>query len=202
MLSLGESVTIFDKFINRPRRNHLDNELASLRQYNMISENNHLTLLGRRVNELSADPLVAKMLIFGGVFGCGEEVALVAAGLANTRLFPMPQGHWDVKKNRKKNRGYQPPTRSELIGQLSLSHTSDALSIVGAIKKFSETNDKLGFCRAFLLDQRTIEDVLSLSETVKQEMEKMKGSRQTEMNVQCVQNIIAGSFLPNLAHTK
>lgn len=202
VLSLGESVDIFDSFVHRPKTSHLENELQNLRQYHMIGENNQLTLLGRRVNDMSADPLVAKMMLWGSIFGCGEEAAIVSAGLSNSRLFPMPAGHKESKKKRKKNRSHKPPSRSDLIGMLTLSPTSDALSILGAIQNYNSSNDKNEFCVRYLLDQTSVEEVLGLKKTIVTEMAKLKGAERRKMSLECLENILASAYLPNLTWTK
>lgn len=202
ILSLGAKVNIFESFVNRPNKWHLENELLNLQKYKMIGPNHELTLLGRRVNEMSADPLVAKMMLFGSIFGCGRDMGIVSAGLSNAHLFPMPQGHRETKKNRKRQEFYKPPTRSELTGQLSLSSTSDGLSIVGAIRKFQAANDKVAFCQRFLLDQKSVEEVLHLCGTIAGEMEKLKGPPQRELSLRFTENLMAGAFLPNVAYTK
>lgn len=168
----------------------------------MIGENNQLTLLGRRVNDMSADPLVAKMMLWGSIFGCGEEAAIVSAGLSNSRLFPMPAGHKESKKKRKKNRSHKPPSRSDLIGMLTLSPTSDALSILGAIQNYNSSNDKNEFCVRYLLDQKSVEEVLGLKKTIVTEMAKLKGAERRKMSLECLENILGSAYLPNLTWTK
>lgn len=199
VLSLGERHTIINTFLNRPSWDHLEYELEKLREFHMIGNNCQLTLLGRRVNQMSADPLVAKMLIYGSMFGCGEDMSVVSAGLSTATLFPMTEGHKDSKKKRKKNRNHKVPTRSELIQQLTLSPTSDGLSIYGAIQKYKASSDKDSFCKNYLLDKRTIEDVISLREVIMMEMRLLKGGQPKQINLKCFQDIMAAGFLPNLA---
>lgn len=202
VLSLGETVDIFKTFVSPPNYYQVQHELSVLRRYKLIGDNDRLTLLGRRINQLSADPLIAKMLIFGGMFGCVDQVATVAAGLATPTLFPMPAGHKETKRNRKRNRGAKPPTRSELTGQLTLSKTSDGLAIMGAIRKYKSFN-KAGFCTQYLLNQKSCEDVLILRDVIKGEMATIKGATQKiDTNLKSLEGILAAAFLPNLATTR
>lgn len=202
VLSLGEPHTTIETFLNRPSPDHLAFEMGKLQYFQMIGQNNKLTLLGRRVNQMSADPLVSKMLIYGSMFGCAEDLCVVSAGLSTATLFPMTEGHKDSKKKRKKNRNHKVPTRSELIQQLTLSPTSDGLSIISAIRGYDASSDKASFCQKYLLDQKSIEDVNSLREVIMGEMRSLKGGQPRQVNLKCFQDIMAAGFLPNLAFSK
>lgn len=202
ILSLGEDVDLFGYFVNKPKKSHLKYELQKLRHYNMIGPNSKLTLLGRRVNEMSADPLVAKMMLLGSIFGCGAQVAVVAAGLANSRLFPKPEGHPVTRRAFKIDPNHNVPSRVDLTRQLTLSKTSDGLSIIGAVRKYMEASNKVQFCDRYLMDQRSLEEVMLLRETVEREMALFKGAAPRQMSTVCLENIMAAAFLPNLSWTQ
>lgn len=200
MLSLGGNVEFFNNFIYKPQSSQLDNELESLRRYQMIGQNNQLTLLGQRVCEMTAvhwsDPLVARMMIWGSIFGCGDVMAVVVAGLPNLRLFPLPFAHEVSQKIRKVTPGFQPQKRSQLNGQLTLSPTSDAMVILGAMKKYVSATDKAAFCDNFLLDQKSAEEVLSTKEMIDKAL--IEGAERREMSHVCLENIMGSAFLPNV----
>lgn len=202
VLSLGESIDVFNSFASPPNRNHLDWERYKLQKWNLIGANQKMTNLGRRVNELAADPLVAKMMLWGSIFGIGTEVAKIGAGLANAQMFPMPEGHTHSRKSRKRNRHHKPPTRSQLTGLLTLSQSSDALSILGALQRYEATGDKESFCRQYLLDEESVGDVLFMTDIIKTELARLKGAEAKPMNARAMENIIGAAFLPNLAWTE
>lgn len=201
-LSLGGNVLhqFFNKFIYRPQPSQVENELGSLRRYQMIGQNNQLTLLGQRVCEVTAvhwsDPLVARMMIWGSIFGCVDEMAVVVAGLPNLRLFPLLFAHEVSQQKRKVTPGFQPQKRSQLNGPLTLSQTSDAMVILGAIKKYVDAPDKAAFCDNYLLDQKSVEEVLSTKKTIDQA--HLPGAARREMNLVALENIMGSAFLPNV----
>lgn len=200
-MSLGETTEAFKSFVHPPDRVEVAHELNLLRTYNMIGANDRLTFLGIRVNHMSADPLIAKFAILSSLFGCVDQAAVIISGLSIATLFPMPQGHKTTKKMNKKHRNTKPPQRSELTIGLTGTRTSDGLAILGTLEKYAEAIDKKGFCLTHYLFEKSLGDVLVLSDVVRQEVATLKGVPQRKMANSCFESILAAAFMPNLAYT-
>lgn len=194
ILCLGESVDIFDSFVHRPMASHWANELENLQRYQMIEANNQLTILGQRVCELHAlhwsDPLVAKMMIWGSIFGCGEVVSEVCAGVSFIRCNSIIHGH-----DERKEMDYQ--TLHTTLGR-NLRPTSDALLILDLIQKYNNSHDKEVFCRNFSLNQMGVEEVLLDTTKINAKMVYQGGASRREMSALCFENIVASAYLPNV----
>lgn len=194
ILCLGESVDIFDSFVHIPMASHWANELENLQRYQIIGENNHLTILGQRVCELHAlhwsDPLVAKMMIWGSIFGCGEVVSGVCAGVSFIRCNYIIHGH-----DERIEMDYQ--TLHRTLGR-NLRPTSDALLILDLIQKYTNSDDKEVFCRTFLLNQMGVEEVLLDKTTIDARIKDQRGASRREMSSFCLENIVASAYLPNV----
>lgn len=194
ILCLGESVDIFDSFVHRPMASHWANELDNLQRYQMIGANNQLTILGQRVCELHAlhwsDPLVAKMMIWGSIFGCVEVVSGVCAGVSFIRCNSISHGH-DVRIEM----DYQ--TLHRTLGR-HLPPTSDALLILDLIQKYTTSDDREEFCRTFSPSQMGVKEVLSDTTTIDAKMTYQRGASRREMSALCLENIVASAYLPNV----
>lgn len=194
ILCLGESVDIFDSFVHIPMASHWANELENLQRYQMIGENNQLTILGQRVCELHAlhwsDPLVAKMMIWGSIFGCGEVVSGVCAGVSFIRCNYIIPDHDD-----RIEMDYQ--TLYKTLGR-NLPPTSDALLILDLIQKYTNSDDEAEFCRTFSLNQMGVEEVFLDKTTIDAKMTDQRGAAQRKMSLVCLENIVASAYLPNV----
>lgn len=193
---------MFKSFVHPPNSAEVAHELKLLKTYNMIGANDRLTFLGIRVNHMPSDPLIAKFAIISSLFGCGDEAAVITAGLSISTLFPMPLAHKAMKQKKKKSRHAQVPHRSDLTIALTGTTTSDGLAILETLRKYTEADDKNGFCDTYYLFEKSLEGVLALSEVIKQEMAALKGVPQRKMANSCFRSILAAAFLPNLAFTK
>ncbi|ESO82989.1 hypothetical protein LOTGIDRAFT_134281, partial [Lottia gigantea] len=144
-------------------------ELSVIRAMNLLrdvgaceEEENKLTPLGHHLASLPVHVRIGKMLLYSAVFGCLEQVAVIAAAMTDKSPFVVPLGKREGADQAKQN--------------LAMA-VSDHFTLYNAYlgwKRASYTgrNSEESYCRQNFLKRSTLLDI----ENVKEDLMKLVGS--------------------------
>ena len=128
LLGLGSACSFLNKALESPSPNAIIEAESMLRDMKALDSSNELTPLGRLMARLPIDAHLSKMVVLGGIFYCGDAMALITAACST----PEP---WECN-----GRGCLPHYAKHLSGP----RHSDHLAILIAYMDFATAKHMLG----------------------------------------------------------
>ncbi|MCO5590441.1 hypothetical protein L7F22_044411 [Adiantum nelumboides] len=95
-LKLGSIEGFLSKAMQPPEPLSVKNAIHLLKTIGALDDEEELTHLGRHLSTFPVEPTIGKMLVMGSIFGCGESVLTIAAGLTLRDPFVSPFDKRDV----------------------------------------------------------------------------------------------------------
>ncbi|MCO5549284.1 hypothetical protein L7F22_002752 [Adiantum nelumboides] len=95
-LKLGSIEGFLSKAMQPPEPLSVKNAIHLLKTIGALDDEEELTHLGRHLSAFPVEPTIGKMLVMGSIFGCGEPVLTIAAGLTLRDPFVSPFDKRDV----------------------------------------------------------------------------------------------------------
>ncbi|CAM6062960.1 unnamed protein product [Sphagnum tenellum] len=101
ILRLGSVVSFLERALEPPKVEAVKNAMATLHEVGAVDEEEEITPLGYHLAALPVDVHIAKMMIYGAVFGCISPVLTVAACLSHKSPFFAPEDQRDAAQRAK-----------------------------------------------------------------------------------------------------
>ncbi|CAM6038869.1 unnamed protein product [Sphagnum compactum] len=101
ILRLGSVVSFLERALEPPKVEAVKNAMATLHEVGAVDEEEEITPLGYHLAALPVDVHIAKMMIYGAVFGCISPVLTVAACLSHKSPFFAPEDQKDTAQRAK-----------------------------------------------------------------------------------------------------
>ncbi|ELT91287.1 hypothetical protein CAPTEDRAFT_220258 [Capitella teleta] len=139
LLRLGQVGAFLQKAIEPPPLDAVIEAEAMLREMKALDTSNELTPLGRILARMPIEPRLAKMIIYGCIFFCGDAVATIAA----SSTFPEPF----ISDRRRLNWAHK---------NLSGSRCSDHVALLHAFQLWEDARSGGEDAEAYFCDQKML----------------------------------------------
>ncbi|XP_030831683.1 probable ATP-dependent RNA helicase DHX35 [Strongylocentrotus purpuratus] len=151
--------------------------------------NDHAKLsepLGVRMAELPVNPMLAKMLLVSGEYGCSEEILTIAAMLQVNNVFQSPANQRNTAERAKRKFGVK---------------EGDHLTLLNVHESFIKYKKNSRWCRENFLNSKALIRALAVREQLKKLLKKFKVKMvSSEGDMDTVLRCIVAGFFPNAAH--
>ena len=148
LLGLGKPMKVLSNMIEPPPRESIKSAVQHLRKLKAFTGQSELTPLGNHLARMPVDAQIGKMLIYGSLLRCTEDVLTIAASLTTRSPFLSP-----LEKRNEAN-----DAKCKLAG----NSRSDLIALLNAYNGWSASKRKSHFCEANFLSydgMRTINDL-------------------------------------------